>query len=144
MSLEILRTCPNLEIHISEHFFPEGTELFSAEVQILRALNKFVNRPTYKRFIQINNERFLTNEKIVVLRANSSRGRGKSFYYLDGKQKLKVQDWVNENDGKGSTLVVLADNPDRREVHSQKSVIVHPVLDYDNPRLFVPQVGYVL
>lgn len=142
--------CGNFDIHISSEFYGDMDEFGTAR-QIRAHLECFFRRPLFKRIGELNCAK-LNTKKIIVLKVHGTTKQGsRQYLYHDGENKLLVQDWINEHDGKASALVVMACNPHNYNVTSVKSLVLHPdrnvnlcdIIRGGVVRMFVPEIGYM-
>lgn len=82
-----------------------------------------------------------------------AHGSGRDEWnFWDGENKIPVQEWVDQVDGKHRAVFIHCCNPNNLEIKSGASVIVHPRgvvsparvnLGLVNLRVYRPQVGYL-
>ena len=90
-------------------------------------------------------------EKLGCLAAHGDDESGKWIYEDQGEEKL-VQDWINEQDGKYSALLLCVCNPSGQEIESKKSIVLAPNYTFGTVvqmqeggqiDLYVPKKGYI-
>lgn len=109
------------------------------------------NRNTIHKEISQLYARILGIDKRAVLSAHGNSYNGKWVYNSSGKYFL-IQDWINEMDGKYSSLMIHSCNPGNCSIFSSISPViafndVYSILRLDDCQgqmeLYVPGVGYV-
>jgi len=73
--------------------------------------------------------------------------------YEDSEQKRPVQEWINEHDGEGLTLLLDCCNHHGLEVSAHRSIVLHSMTSYNGVgmlyghghsfRLYLPTAGYL-
>ncbi len=104
-----------------------------------------------------------TFERVIESYGKSHGLNGRTFLYahgsyddpwtfLDGKEQVNMQDWIDSVDGTTAAIEIASCNPMDREVTAKKSIVMHPrtimhafpdFLLARNYRLFIPGTGYI-
>ena len=63
-------------------------------------------------------------KRFALLLAHGDVGRDGEWYFWDGDDSRRVQDWIDEQDGKFACLIVFSCNPGHLNVRSRRSLLV--------------------
>lgn len=104
----------------------------------------------YKRFVEVY-EKLNGLSRWGILDAHGD-DEDIIWKYHDKGQEFKVQDWIDEHDGKYSLLILSVCNSHALEIKSKKSLVLSPNnvvagwrLDFGHVKfeLYVPRKGYI-
>lgn len=115
------------------------------------AIKVFIDRAGYRSYI--NEWEAKTDIRGIAIIETHGDFRNGEWVLLDGQRNFTAQEWINQNDGKYSALVIHACNPVNSEIFAKKSLVLHANRNFSLwsgetfaaplVRLFVPNKGYV-
>lgn len=144
----------NDEIHASEEILDEldmRDNEYYLEMDISHTIQDFFSNLLHKEYAKLWGQKN-NLQGYGILWAHGDSCLGKGWKYEDNGKFRSVQKWINENDGKFSTLILKCCNPDAVEIKSKKSVILVPNQEFSNVlhqiggvqvELYAPRKGYL-
>lgn len=111
------------------------------------AIHSFTRRPLVKELLFTHSDITRKNGYLVV----DAHGNGNPWHMKDGERKYYVQNWINQRDGTYSAIFFFTCNPEKCEIKSAQSIILHAHGDitYEelhrgaDLRIYVPEQGYL-
>jgi len=144
----------NDELHVSEGIMDElnmRDNDYYLEINIDESISEFFSNPLHKEYVKLYGQK--KNLKgFGILFAHGDSYPGKGWKYEDNGKFRSVQKWIDENDGRFSTLILKCCNPCAVEIKSKKSVILVPNETFSNVlhslghvqvEIYVPKKGYL-
>jgi len=137
------------ELHVSEDTIREVGEISNVVDEISNTFYSFLGDPNIREYIELYSK--LTGlEGYVFLDAHGSSYE-MEWVFKDGDETKKVQQWINEHDGKFLAILVGACNPGK-DISAKKSLVLTPNTEYSAEKqhfgevqveLYVPGKGYI-
>ena len=127
----------------------QGIE-FKGETYLNLLLNFFLKDPVKKEVAELY-ARQQCLEGTAMLLAHGGSQNGEWVYSADNKS-FKVQDWINELDGKYAVLCLNCCNPGHHEIYSGKSAVLAANHEFSwvgldvgevQLELYIPKIGYL-
>ena len=144
-------------LDIEKEHLEESENLTSEEFSeymedTIRYLSRsFLERdPRFKDIVELHEKKLKLKRKAILNAHGLSIGDRWVFY--DGYREFPVQDWINLNDGKYSTLILYCCNPGSHEIVSRRSVVIAPNEVYSGGlenfgkvqmEIYLPKRGYL-
>lgn len=144
----------NLDMHISDEEFKERQlcDKMLLDDHIDSIIENVFSNNLYKEFSEMYAAKISNLKGNCILNAHgTSTSNGKWGYEDKGKIK-SIQNWINNNDGKYSNLIIVSCNENSVPIDSKKSLVFVPETIYSHSgregtkskfEMYVPVLGYV-
>ena len=109
--------------NISKEIFEENHYSMIRESVVKGYLKRDIS-DIKRLFIPVIDES-LSVKSLAILKAHGT-GISGEYLYQDCHEFLKVQDWVNDFDGKFDALIIYSCNEGGAFIHSEKSKLIYP------------------
>jgi len=119
------------------------------ERHVSAVIGDFIKRRLFRELLELyGNQNDL--EGYILLNAHGVR-KSKKWMFADGKKRHSVQKWIDKRDGSCLAMLLCCCNPRNYEIHSEKSVVIHPkdaigivkLVRGGHLRMYVPGEGYL-
>ena len=121
-------------------------------MQLKWTIHYFLHRKLIRQLVSKHAARYALSG-MIFLKAHGT-SCASEYCYFDMAKKKRVQDWINEHDGKTALLIVGACNHLNLSITSNRSIVIHPNRKWSLQelmraqgggfiRVYVPSVGYV-
>ena len=104
-------------------FFSDAPE-YPLEEQLALVVRAHLRENFHSSWWEYIHFRRRRQKRFALLLAHGSAGEDGHWYFWDGDTSRRVQDWIDEQDGKFARLIVFACNPGHITVGSRKSLLV--------------------
>ena len=136
--------------YISSDFYNKNSSLSYLEKHLETMVGLFTKRKSFLELLKIHSHN-QGLEGYILFDAHASENCD-SWMFIDNKQKFSIQDWIDEVDGIGRVILLFCCNTYNYDIHSKKSVVIHPKSDISirdlerrsrNLRIYFPNQGYL-
>jgi hypothetical protein len=119
------------------------------EKHILKTMDLFLKRPLIRKLLTNYGHKHNLQGR-TLLQAHGMMGYSE-WKFKDGNSDHTMQDWIDEQDGTTSAILLKSCNTDDFELYSKKSVLIHArrsftqmdLIRHEPLRVFVPGEGYI-
>jgi hypothetical protein len=122
-----LRLPEKIVVSLSEEVFVElddPSSGYPAEEHLKWVLGRHLEEsfhPLWWEYIALRRRRL---KRFALLLAHGGIGPKGEWCFWDGERPRRVQEWIDEQDGKFACLIVFSCNPGHFDAHSRKSLLV--------------------
>jgi len=137
------------QYHESSDFFNENYPLGDLEKHVDAIIRCFTKRRAFRELLESYSQRN-NLEGYILLHAHGLK-KSKEWMFVDGKRRHIMQNWIDHMDGQALAILLRCCNPKDYELHSKKSVIIHPrdsvnitdLIRGNHLRIYIPGEGYI-
>ncbi len=131
----------------SDFFWDCPVEKMKKEVNL--TIKHFTKRSSFRKILEVWGQ-VNELEGYVLLHAHGTAKNGK-WVFTDGGRGYDIQKWIDQMDGKALAILLQCCNPENCEIHSERSIIIHPkdrmnyigLIRGGHLRIYVPGEGYL-